>query len=167
MSNDKLHNIKKAGYKIPEGYFDSVEDNILNKINSPFEDVNASGYEVPDNYFNSIEDKVLDRVALKKGKLVNLFTRRNLMYLSGVAAALLIMISVVFKSDPLDETLDIEMVETYLEEQDLDSYELAELLAEADLLDEDFTVFDEENLDDSEIEAYLLENINIEDIIEQ
>ena len=46
----------------------------------------------------------------------------------------------IFMNDNSNDDISVDMVETYLETRDLDSYELAELLNEAELLEEDFSL---------------------------
>ena len=57
------------------------------------------------------------------------------------------------------------MVENYFQDSDLDSYELAQLLSDAELLEDDFVIteteYNEENL-----EAYLLDNSDIEQLLQ-
>ena len=165
MKNDKLHNIKTTGFKVPDDYFDSIEDAVFNKINSPLADVKASGFKVPDNYFTEVDKKVFNKISQGETKVVSIFNKQVLLYVSGVAAAVVLMFS-IFINKTEELPLDSEMVETYLVEQDLSSYELASLLEEADFLDEDFTII-EEQINVTDLESYLLDNVNIEDIIEQ
>ena len=64
------------------------------------------------------------------------------------------------------DEISVEMVETYFQDSDLDSYELAELLLDAEILEEDFTVIETE-FDEDNLESYLLENTDIESILQQ
>ena len=57
------------------------------------------------------------------------------------------------------------MVEVYLGDRDLSSYELAELLLDSDLLEDDF-VITETSFEEDNLESYLLENSEINLIIE-
>ena len=61
--------------------------------------------------------------------------------------------------------LSAEIVEAYFQDSDLDSYQLAQLLSDADLLEDDFTIaqttYNEDNL-----ETYLLENADLESFLE-
>lgn len=167
MNKKDLHNIKDTGFKTPNNYFDAIEDRIFSKLNaeSKLSTIKESGYRVPDGYLDTVEDVVLSKVEPEESKVISLFTRTNLLYATSIAAALVLLFSVFIKDEePI--AIDSEMVELYLEEQNLSSYELAELLNEVELLDEDFNVI-EEQINESELESYLLDNVNIEDIIEQ
>jgi hypothetical protein len=58
-----------------------------------------------------------------------------------------------------------EMVEAYFENSGLDTYDLAQLLSDADILEDDFTII-ETNYNEDNLEDYLLENADIETILE-
>ena len=73
MKKEDLHKIApklseitldKTGFKIPENYFETVEDAVLAElkaINLP-KKTTTEAYSVPDNYFNSLEDIVLTKL---------------------------------------------------------------------------------------------------------
>ncbi|MEM1001516.1 MAG: hypothetical protein AAGH46_02580 [Bacteroidota bacterium] len=168
MKKENLNSIKKAGFKVPEGYFDDVSKSILDKINNEHKEVipSSNGFKAPDNYFDEVESEIIAQTLSKnEAEVIPLYKRKFIYYLSGVAAAILILFSLMPLNNPNNE-LTIEMVETYFEESELDSYELAELLLESDLLElEDLNI--EPKFDDLEIEAYLLENADLEQIIIQ
>ncbi len=166
---NKKFNIKNTGFKAPKAYFDTLEDKILNKINedTSFEHIKESGFKLPDGYLSSVEDAVLNTVNEQDNKVISLLSRRNLLYVSGIAAAIVIMFGIFMKNDTISEPLiDAEMAETYLMNQDISSYELASLLTEEDIVSLDEEIMNEAFTDD-EMEDYLLENVNLEDIIEQ
>ena len=90
--------------------------------------------------------------------------QHSLYYISGIAAALVLFFALIPNAMESND-LTLEMVETYFENKDLDSYELAELLIESDLLEiDDLTL--EPEYDDQDIEAYLLDNADLEQIIQ-
>lgn len=169
MENDKLKHIKSTGFKTPDGYFDSLEAKLNARLANEerIQDIDNAGFEVPKDYFETLEDKILSQVSEpSKGKVVTLFSRRNLIYISGVAAAILVAFTIFFKSDPLTDTpIDDEVVKTYILDEGISSYELAALFT-----DEEITSFNEEIMEeafnDESLEDYLLENTDIEDLIE-
>ncbi|WP_299116618.1 hypothetical protein [uncultured Winogradskyella sp.] len=166
MKKDKLHNIKTTGYKTPDDYFESFENKLFERLSEeePIEGVKDSGYTVPKNYFDSIEDKVFNTISTKEIPIVKLRARKYFYYVAGIAASLVLLFAIFFQ-DTDYESLSIEVVETYLEDRDLDSYELAQLLSDVDLLEDDFiiteTPYEEDNL-----ENYLLENTDLESFLE-
>ncbi|WP_369994060.1 hypothetical protein [Winogradskyella sp.] len=168
MKKNKLHNIKKIGFKTPENYFESFEDKLFERIceSESISDVQSTGFKVPKGYLNSVEDTVMHKLNEGETRVVKLSSRKKLYYIAGVAASLVFLIAIFFGKGGSTEELSLEMVETYFENSDLDSYELAQLLSDADILEEDFilieTEYNEENL-----ESYLLENTDIESILQQ
>lgn len=68
MKKNKLHHIKstKQGYKLPEGYFDSVEDAVFSKLSSAsFPE--KEGFSTPTSYFDKIEDKIVRKLQIDNG----------------------------------------------------------------------------------------------------
>lgn len=126
--------------------------------------ISSPGFTVPKDYFTSVEAKILDTVnSESETKVVRLFSKKQLYFVSGIAASLLLMLA-VFNGSATDE-LSVEMVEDYFAESSLDSYELAELLSDANILEDDFTITEINNTEKI-LEDYLLENADIEAIIE-
>lgn len=168
MKKNKLHNIKKIGFKTPENYFESFEDKLFERIceSESIGGIQSTGFKVPKGYFNSVEDTVMHKLNEGETRVVKLSSRKKLYYIAGIAASLVLLIAIFIGKGGSTEELSVEMVETYFENSDLDSYELAQLLADADILEEDFilieTEYNEENL-----ESYLLENTDIESILQQ
>lgn len=165
-----LNNIKNTGFKVPNDYFNSLEDTILNKIkdDSALKNIDSSGFEMPNGYLDTLEDTVFNKLSKKKNpKVISLFNKRNLLYVSGVAAAIIIMFGFFWNNTTaLEMELDYEMVESYLIDQNISSYEIASLLTEEELSNIDSEIMSEA-FNDEDMEDYLLENVNFEDIIEQ
>ena len=167
MKKDKLHNIKSTGFKTPDNYFDNFEDKLFERLSdeSPFSDIKKPGFEVPKDYFNSVEDNVFNKINTDDVPVVKLNTRKRLYYIAGIAASLILLLAIFIGGGNGPEELSVEIVETYLEESDLDSYEIAQLLSDVDLLEDDFiiteTMYEEDNLED-----YLLDNVDLETYLE-
>lgn len=67
MNKDKLKHIKPTenSFKVPKGYFDTVEDAVFAKLSAE-KLSDKEGFSTPDSYFDSVEDNVLEKI--KKGK---------------------------------------------------------------------------------------------------
>lgn len=144
MKKEKLHNINSNGFKTPDNYFQSFEDKLFERLNEKEtnEGVNDSGFTIPKDYFESLDGKILNKI--KEKPVIKLNTRKVFYYVTGIAASLLLMVSIFMNGDDKTQELSAEMVETYFKNSDLDSYELAELLVNADILEEDFTLIETE-----------------------
>jgi len=165
-----FNNIENTGFKVPEGYFNTLEDTILSKIktDSILKGIDNPGFEMPDGYLNSVEENIFNKVPKKAStKIISLFNRRNLIYISGIAAAIVIMLGFFWNNaNTSNMELDYEMVESYLIDQNISSYEIASLLNEEELSSINSEIMSEA-FNDEGMEDYLLENVNFEDIIEQ
>ena len=169
MKKSHLHNIKDTGFKTPDAYFDTFEERLFKKIDVQKKMMSTidSGYKVPDNYFESFDDKIQRRLKNDATpKVRTLIPWRNVAYVSGIAASLVLMLSLFMKSD---DSLSINQIETaaiedYLNKENLNIYDIASLLNEDDLVLDNFltNTFTEESL-----ENYLLNNTSIEDLINE
>ncbi|TCK68909.1 hypothetical protein DFQ05_0419 [Winogradskyella wandonensis] len=167
MKKDKLHNINSSGFKAPNGYFESFDEKLMQRLEdaNSFSKVESPGFKTPEAYFDTIEDNVLNRLNTEKQTpVISLFRNKKLYYISGIAASLLLLFA-IFINKSTTSDLSVEMVENYFLNSDLDTYELAELLEDADILEENFTIT-ETNFNQDNLEEYLLENADIEAIIE-
>ncbi len=163
MNNKKIHNIKSAGFKTPKEYFESFDDKIFSKLNteSQLDSIKKTGFKVPDDYFESFNDNILDTdLSEKESKVIQLFGKRNLIYISSIAAAILLLFNLsVFDSKPTFDNLETETVENYIIDGNISSYEIAALLTD-EQIDENIVI--EYNLDKDNIQEYLLLNADIE-----
>ena len=163
MSKKQKHNINKTGFKVPKDYFNELEDSLVDSIRLKAL-ANKPGFKVYDNYFESFEDRTVKKaLELSSPTVISIINKSNLIYASSIAAALLLLlILTVFNKNPHWDHLDIETVENYIIEENIDAYVIAELLIDEDLKEEDFIDYD---LKTESIKNYLLENTDIEDLI--
>ncbi|KJD33323.1 hypothetical protein PK35_05545 [Tamlana nanhaiensis] len=166
MKNNSLHNIKNSGFKTPQDYFNNLDDTFFT-VSKLKNNVENSGFKVPDKYFENLETAVLQNVLKQKEpvKVISIFNKKNLLYATSIAAAVVLLFSLtLFKNTSNNwNTLDIDTVENYVLNDDISTYEIASLLTEDDLTEENFisSTFNEENM-----ETYLLNNFDIEDFVE-
>lgn len=167
MKNDKPNSIKKAGFKIPNNYFQSFDDKLFNKLSeeTSVSNIKETGFKVPKNYFDTLEHKIIDEIKTKNLPIVKLYRRKTFYYIAGIAAALALFFSLIFNKTNSVEEFSVEIVETYLEKQNLDSYELAQLLSDTNILEEDFTII-ETNFNEDNLESYLLDHADLEAYLE-
>lgn len=162
-------NIKNTGFETPKIYFDSVEDAVFSSLQSEKLKNSTSdpGYSIPEGYFDSLEDEVLSKIDKPETKVISLNTRKLLYTATSIAAILVLYFTLFSKTErnTLD-SLDTEVVEAYILEQEIDSYELASLLTDEDIDTINGDIFKEE-FNSDQLEEYILENIELESIIEQ
>lgn len=169
MKSNELPNKADRSFKVPENYFQELDAEIFAKIDfeKSIKSSNKSGFIAPSDYFENIDQQILERTRPKNpGKVVSFFSLKNVAVISGIAASLLIFITLVFtKVNPLDFT-DIETasIESYLFEKDINTYEMAQILELNNIDLYDVTGSD---LTESTLEDYLFENATLDDLYQQ
>ncbi len=163
MKDNKLHNIKNTGFKAPDNYFDTLEDRLFTEAKLKA-NVNSSGFVMPKDYLDGLEDAILNKVTEKEPKVIPLLSKRTLVYVSSIAAAILLLFNLsILKTKPTTfDSLDTETVENYILEEDIGSYEINSSLTEDDFYVDNFS---EVTIDDQSFEDYILNDVNLEDIM--
>ena len=161
MSKKTIHNINASGFKAPNDYFKNLEDNLLTEVKLKAL-TNGSGFKIPKQYFELVEHQLIEKTTkVSAPKVITIFLKQNLIYASGIAAAVLILVALFFFSTkPNWNNLDAETVENYIIDENISAYEIAALLLEEDIKEEDFVNHD---FKIDTIETYLLDNIDVED----
>ena len=156
-----LKNIKASGFKTPENYFEGVEDSVLNQIH--LKSIEGSGFKIPEGYLDTLDDTIIAKVSKTNDtKVINLFSRKNLLYMSSVAAAILLLFNLsIFESKRVAsfDTLDTATLENYILSEYIDSYEISSLMNNEEINEEAFIDY---NFSDEHMEDYILNNIDIE-----
>jgi hypothetical protein len=165
--NKDLKHIKDQGFKVPKDYFETLEDQIMSNIalDTQIPKAETPGFDTPKGYFNTLEDNIFNKLETpQETKVIPLFKKRNILYFSSIAAVLLIMLAIFVNTD--SEELDYDLVENYIINEDVDVYELATLLTDEELNNIQMEIRNSMYIED-DMESYLLDNINLEDLIEQ
>lgn len=163
MKKESLHNIKESGFKVPKDYFNTVEDHIMSEIKLKAHGTD-SPFTLPPNYFDILEDNILSTVSEKKSpKVITLFSKKNMIYISGIAAAILLIFfnGFLFEKKLTLDQFDSETVANYILNENFESYEIADLLDEEDLTEENFS---ELQINEQDIETYILDHLEIDDL---
>lgn len=154
----ELLNNPDNGFKVPDGYFELLQKNILAKTTD-------NGFTVPENYFNTLDNRIQQKI--KKSKTINYhFTFRRMAM--GVAASFILtagflliknqlypsMQSHVLSQNKLNELSDEEII-NYLDIADLNDSHIAETTVKTEVKSQ------------NQVEDYLINNAEEELIIEQ
>lgn len=128
MKENKLPYNQKTGFKVPSGYFDSLEHRIMEKVTtSPSREEEAthlpgkSPFKVPENYFESFESRLFEKIKpeTKRSKVISLFNKESLYYVAGVAAVFVAILTTFLTSQPESiswDSLDMVILEDYIHE---------------------------------------------------
>jgi len=163
MKTNKIHNVTHSGLKVPKDYFDNLEDRFMAeiKLNEASEN---SGFKAPEGYFETLENTILNKVSEKdNSKVIPLFSKKNLLYISSVAAAILLLFNLtITKTDTSWDTLDADSVENYILDENVGAYDIATLLLDGEISEDAFASIE---FTDDAMEGYFLENTSAEDLM--
>ncbi|SKB78313.1 hypothetical protein [Maribacter arcticus] len=150
----------KIPFKTPQGYFDSFEDRLMDKLSTEENFMpKAKGFTVPDNYFETFNDKLKGKLN-NEPKVIQLYpVKKILAFAASVAAIAIIFLGYNWNST---EELSISAlantdIEAYFEnnEFDLTSYEIAEVLP---FTDTEFSNMLNSSIENENILDYLSDN---------
>lgn len=159
MKENGLPYKRDSGFKVPEGYFQDFEAEMMARISFSEKGINEKPFKVPENYFEQLEERVFERLEKtpQKGKVIQLSNRRILSYVASVAAVLAILFtSIMYNSTSQVEFNDLDMVavENYLfESLDLENPNLAPVE------DYNYTASANPNIDKEALLEYLNDHI--------
>ena len=166
MKKENIHNIKSSGFKTPDNYFESIDDQILERLND-IEMISApetSSFVVPKNYFDSVETTILQKIESKpETPVIALKSRRTFYYVAGIAASFVLLVSLFFNTDDKINinTIDTASIENYLFQEDYSNDDLATLFITDNISEADFIDI---TISDDTLNEYL-ENADTEDFI--
>lgn len=159
MKNNNQHN--------QQSNFKRTEYDVADKTNfdaeaglSGYRSAIEAGFTVPKNYFANASDKIIAD-NLKPTPVVTLFSRKNIMYASSIAATILLSIFFFKPNTPTNTFDDIpyaSLVE-YADDEFTDAYDIASL---PEFKTDDLDDFSEIPVDESEVFDYLIDEDNIE-----
>ncbi|ANH61006.1 hypothetical protein [Dokdonia donghaensis] len=160
---------KHRGFSTPENYFQESKEHLLNQIrlDDQLSDSSSSRFDVPDDYFATSKEAILDTLSRKRTedlsysndtetKVISL--KQYLYPIAGIAAALLLLVSIVWTQVQSSSGDDITTIAAYFDDEatDLEGIEFAEWLTEDDIND----LQNDLALDESVIIDYLDERLD-------
>ncbi|RNL74435.1 hypothetical protein ED312_22105 [Sinomicrobium pectinilyticum] len=101
MNPKKKNN--QSGFRIPEDYFDTLEERILQSVSASRNIPGQDGFEAPSGYMEQLDDRLFSAIREEeernrgsvRDKKVPVFTLRRVVYsISAVAAIILIMLAI-------------------------------------------------------------------------
>ncbi|GAA4272149.1 hypothetical protein U6A24_11635 [Aquimarina gracilis] len=140
--NDLLESTTASGFKTPDDYFKNFKKQLLNKLQVEKEEHTItknkieSGFKTPQGYFDSFEEKLSKKIESQKSesKVISIFSKRNILYVSGIAAMIAVIISLSINKETSFNFEDIEIadIHTYFDEGniELSNEEIANLLGD-------------------------------------
>lgn len=143
----------KTGFKTPDNYFDDFENNLFEQLQLE----NKTGFTTPENYFDTLEADVLKHIKPSKTKVISLNNKKQLAYISTIAAALVFSFFILKPADLQKITFDdieYSAYENYFSAEDINisSTELAEMY---DITPYDLDMISFSNIEEDNITDYL------------
>lgn len=148
----------KDKFKTPEGYFNSFNDRLLDKIAQEESIIPKSdGFSVPQGYFKDIHPSVLNKLDKRVPKVIALKNYTKYFYVAAsVAAIFLLVVTLLPKQSqtPQFDDLASTEIENYFEDTEigLTSYEIAQVVA---FNGEELETLAEEELEEALILDYI------------
>ena len=158
-----LNNIKDSGFQVPKDYLDNFEASIISHVNLK-EKVSDAGFTAPKDYFENIEDTILTKVIKEESiKVIPLFNKRNLIYISGIAAAIFVLFNLpTLNKEVTYASLSTETVEDFVLNEDYSANDLAILFNDIELLEGDG--FNSISFTEEAMQDYLNNNLELNDL---
>lgn len=154
MQNNNKH--IKTGFKTPDNYFEKLEAQLLDELNPKME----TGFTIPNDYFKNVNDKII-ATNTKPTKVIALFSRKNFMYASSIAAALVLGVYFLLPKEnnvSFNDVTYASLIE-YTDDEFKNTYEI---MHASDITDEDLDDLSDIPIDEELLLEYLSENENIE-----
>ena len=163
MKKNRLTSGKASGFKLPEGYFGQFENRMIRRIaaeEASFLPKNSQPFGVPEGYFEEFESRMLEKVKVgpKQPKVIPLFSKRNLSYVSGIAAVLAVLLTSSLLDKPAGnsyEDLNLAAVENYI----FETFEMSEATETPFVLEEEVNWNEDAEIDKDALLEYLSENV--------
>ena len=162
MKKIDLHNIRNTGFKTPDNYFNSFEENLLTELKLK-EQVSNTGMKAPSGYFENFKITVpVNKTTKSESKVISLFRNQKWLVAASVAAVFVLFIFLPKEqSNALDfASLENESIENYILTNDFESVELNNLITNTEAFE---NAIMEEALSDVSLEDYLYDNAELED----
>lgn len=147
-------------FKIPKGYFETVEDAVFEKL-SQSNLLNKEGFEIPKGYFETVEDTVFEKLNLSTKKEVNVLSLQYRILKYAAVAVIILMVGSQFfnKTNHIDK-LAINDIEHYLDEN-AETFDINTITENFD--SDELDLLHDFNTDDIYNQ---LDNVNIEAILD-
>ena len=154
---------KENKFKTPEGYFDTFNKRLLDKISKEESLIpKKDGFGVPDKYFSSLHTQIAEKLNTEEPKVISLKLYKKFYYAAASIAAVLILGFWLNQNNKVElnfEDLATAELDAYFEENDLDlsSYEIVDYVSLENINLTDIT---EKNIEENTILEYLDENVD-------
>lgn len=157
----ELPNIKSSGFKIPENYFESLDEQILAKITLQELAPKQNPFQIPSGYFETNAEKAFAKAVKpqQQVKVIPIYKKNIFRFAASVAAVILIAVSVFqFQNLNQNKTDEYFTLSTLIESDfiDLSLIDFEYLLTD-EMLDGELIL---SSINKDELEDYLLNELD-------
>ena len=111
------------------------------KEKETFKGIENPGFKLPNDYFNTVDNTILGKLKTDtETPVITLKSKRSFYYVAGIAASFLLLFSLVFntKNNISFDTLDTAIIEGYLYQEEYTNEDFASLFITEDISETDF-----------------------------
>lgn len=169
MKKNKLPYNQKQNFKVPEGYFETLEARVMETVHSSQKKElkhkkQEYGFKIPENYFENFESQLAKKLEKeqKTSKIISLLNKESFYYVAGIAAVFVAIVTTTFFQPTQTgvtsfKTLESFALENYIDESlKYSTFDVLEMFEEEEFSK---TSPPEPNFDQEAILEYLNENI--------
>lgn len=173
MKKNNLPYHQNSGFKAPDDFFAEFEQEMMEMVNvsealetPQLDKIKEAGFKVPDGYFDNFEKEFIDSNLRKPGRVIELFSRKNLLYAASVAAIFIGITSTLYfhrQPEASWDNVELSVLEDYLSESYDDGLIELSNSGTASSLFENSYVVDENDFEEVNPDAafdYLNENMD-------
>lgn len=164
MKKINKHKIPNSGFKAPDNYFNSFEENLLTELKLK-DQVSNTGMEIPVDYFKNFKvENPIENNLNAEPNVISLFRNQKWFMAASIAAIFIMLITIPFefKNDSLDfASIDNDVIENYILNTDFDTTDFNNLITNTNTFE---NIILEETLNDVILDDYMYNNINLEDL---
>jgi hypothetical protein len=135
-------------------------------LDAQLNDKTTHGFKTPEGYFESLDERILQQLHKEEPKVITLSLWKKVAFVSGIAASLAILLTVFNTTEDVTfESLETASIENYIYEEHMNTYDIASFVNEDDLVIENFvtTPISDESLESYLLDNTTIENLMIED----
>ena len=167
MKKTNTHNDTSGGFKVPDNYFETFNAKLFSKLNSETSNhqLHPTGFKTPDNYFENLTNNIPNPFNSQKGKVKPLFQSNGLIVktLAIAASVILVLILTINRDNEINfNDLEVASIENYILNSEVDVLDIAHYLTEDDI---DNSLDFMNNVNEENLENYLIDNANLETLL--
>ncbi|HKL36079.1 MAG TPA: hypothetical protein VJ899_07300 [Salegentibacter sp.] len=125
MKKEKASYNPKSGFKTPSGYFEGLENKLLEKmkLSETLGEKKSAGFKAPEGYFDGLEDELLEKVNKDEPKVRKLVTKEVFLYAASIAAMVIAFASTFYLNPETQtswENVELSVMESYIDNNNID-----------------------------------------------